>query len=82
MAEITFTIPNAVLNRVVNNASITWGYQETIRSDEGSIPNPQTKAQFVKAHMINYLMSAVKQAEADTAAATARATTESEITIS
>lgn len=68
MAEVSITIPNGQLQRVLNGFAVSYGYQDVI---EGQ-PNPQTKAQFLKATVIKIIKDAVKSAEAQTAASAAR----------
>lgn len=68
MATITLTIPNAVAQRVLDGVSSKYGYSATLA--DGSA-NPQTKSEFVKAWLSKVLKDAVRDYEADTAAANA-----------
>jgi len=68
MASITINIPDSIAARVLNGFATNYGYQETINGQ----PNPQTKAQFAKAQLIDIIKGAVKAAEAQTAATAAR----------
>lgn len=72
MTTISIDVPNAVAARVVDAMCATHGYQPTIpdpaNSDGPYIPNPQTKQQFVKAHLAAYIKSTVLAYEAQQAA--------------
>lgn len=67
MATITLTIPNGVTNRVLDAISTKYGYTGFLANGT----TPQTKAEFVKAWIVRQIMTAVKEQEANTAAATA-----------
>jgi len=68
MASITINIPDSIAPRVLNGFAANYGYQETINGQ----PNPQTKAQFAKATLIDIIKRAVTAAEAQTAVTAAR----------
>jgi hypothetical protein len=59
MATITLTIPATITTRVLDAIAAQYSYQVTINGQ----PNPQTKAQFVKAWLISTLVKAVKEHE-------------------
>lgn len=84
MAQISITIPDAILNRAINGVASHHGYQNQIEdpADPGQmIPNPETKAQFAK-RMIRFVVKSwIVQAEAVGEAKTARDTAEAEIDI-
>lgn len=68
MATISLTIPDAVIQRVLDALTGTYGYRVTL--DDGS-PNPQTKTQFAKAVVADYVKKIVRQWEAQQAGQTA-----------
>ena len=69
MAQITINIPDSVAARVLNGFAANYGYQATLVD---GTPNPQTKAQFTKAKLIEIIKGAVKAAESQAAVETAR----------
>lgn len=70
MAQIVVTVPDAVLQRVLDAFAAAYGYQATI---DGS-PNPETKAQFARRMVRQYVKNTVVAHEAEQAAITARQT--------
>ena len=66
MAQVTLTIANADVDRVLNALG---GYQDLIDGQ----PNPQTKSQFAQEKIITWLKNRVKNHEANVAAEVARA---------
>jgi len=81
MATITITVPDAIAARV-NNA-LSRDYPAVVVGPEGlPIPNPQTKAQYVKQRVIQMIQSEVRRYEASVAAANADKAAESEIALS
>lgn len=75
--NITLTIPDDKVARVINGMCGNFGYQPIINTlDENSIPvstpNPETKADFAKRMMYKMIKDAVKSWEATTNAETAR----------
>ena len=76
MAVISIDIPNAALNRVTD----AYGYIAQMTNAEGEvIPNPQTRAQFTKAKIIEHIKAVVKDQEGRVAAEAARQTKETEV---
>lgn len=75
MADITITVPNAVLSRVLDAIAATKGYK----------PSDGTKAQFARNHIAAYIKDIVKSYEGSAASANARrladTAVDSEITI-
>lgn len=69
MAQITVTIPDAVLPRVLAAFAASYGYQATM---PGGAPNPQTQAQFAKQKLADYVKAVVTAYEASQAAEGAR----------
>lgn len=69
MAQITITIPDAVVQRVLTAMCNTYGYQATL--PDGT-PNPQTQAQFARAQLAAYVKAVVTAYEATQAAEAAR----------
>ena len=76
MASITVTVPDPILNRVLDALAAKWNYNPAIDG---------TKAAFAKKSVANYLKATVKDYEATLAAeaarAAAQATAETDITI-
>ncbi len=77
MATISFTIPDAILPRVLDAMAYGRGYTDTITQvdDEGNvttIPNPITKAQFAKNELKNWVKANVVAYESSVAAESAR----------
>ncbi len=68
---ITFTISDAIKDRLINAFCLKYGYTDGI-----------TKAQFAKNQMIKIIKQIVADQEAMTADAVARASVESEIILS
>lgn len=85
MATITFTIPNAILPRVVAGICGKYGYQDMVDdpSDEGVavIPNPETKAEFCKRMIRQNIKRDVLQWEAEQAYNASQQTGASEVSI-
>lgn len=64
MASITLTIPNAVTQRVLDGFCKNQGYAATL---ENGTPNPETQQQFMKRKIVEYVKTAVKASELETA---------------
>lgn len=84
MASITLTIPDAQVQRVLNGFALAQGYREFIIQPNQNdftllIPNPQTKVQFLKAKLLEYVITNVKQAEGSAAALAAKTAAESSV---
>lgn len=75
MTTISIDVPNAVTTRVVDAVCAMQGYHATIpdpaNPDGPYIPNPQTKAQFVKAYIAGYIKQIVIAYETQQASAQA-----------
>lgn len=70
--NITLTIPDAQVSRVINALCIKYGYQDMIIDpnsidDLKYIPNPQTKAQFARQSIINFLRQVTVEVELEEA---------------
>jgi len=69
MAQIVITIPDEKVQEALLRVSTSMGYADNILDENGnSIPNPQTRAQFVKSEIIRHLKRLAKnaiQAEAE-----------------
>jgi len=75
MVNVTFTIPDAQVNRYINAFAVMYNYQTEVPDGNGGmIPNPQTKAQFAKQCVVNYMKEIVKACEVQEAVETARTT--------
>jgi len=83
MAQITITIPDAIAPRVLNGFAKRYNYPITL--EDGS-PNPETKAQFAKRKVVEYIKHAVREAEIEQArndaATTAGASVDTDIQLS
>ncbi len=56
MAKIILNIPDAKLERITDGVCKNLGYEETNKDPEGKdIPNPESKDQFVKRMIIQFL---------------------------
>lgn len=60
MASITITIPDAIAPRVLSGFCKRYNYLPTLT--DGS-PNPETKAQFAKRKIIDFIKLAVRESE-------------------
>lgn len=79
MATITINIPNGVAKRVLDAITSRYHYKETIKDPKSTeeiplpdIPNPQTKAQFFKGVIVQFLKENVKAYESSKASEKAR----------
>ena len=81
MARISIDIPDNILTRVVNGFCSNYGYQDTI----DGIPNPETKQQFLKRKIIEFVKEAARNTEmnaaANAASITAKNAADSELAI-
>lgn len=77
MASIQITIPDGVAARVTDGLAGQYNYQATIPAPNPlnpPVPNPETKAQFAKRMVANFIKDSVKAYEATQAARIARDT--------
>lgn len=75
MAAISVTIPDALLQRVLDGFAGQYGYAATIpdpNNPSSNIPNPQTKAAFTKQRVLEFIQQVVIAWEAKNAGETAR----------
>lgn len=83
MAQITITIPDAVATRVIDGFCKRYNYPPTL---EDGTPNPETKAQFAKRKVLEFIKRAVQEAEVEdarnAAAEEASASVENDIVLS
>jgi len=83
MAIITITIPDPIANRVLNGFAKRYNYSPTLENGD---PNPETKAQFAKRKVIEFIKQAVREAEiqeaANAAATAAGQTADTDIQLS
>lgn len=76
MAQLQFTFDtgNVPLSRINDSLALEFGYQSIIRDPiQGDIPNPETKAQFNKRKIKEFIIDAVKNQDIRTARTTADA---------
>jgi hypothetical protein len=69
MAQISITIPDNQIQRIIDAVSAYYLYQATI----GGVSNPETKAQFTKRMVVEYLKGIVLASEGQVAADAAKA---------
>lgn len=89
MADITFVIPDNVLSRVIDGVAYANGYEDTI--DSGNqlqpelVPNPESKVDFARRMIREYIKHCVQTHEVKKAAEEAQeiafAAVENEVTI-
>lgn len=73
MAEIKLTVPDGSITRIINAFAGEFGYQAQVDDGAGNlIPNPQTKAQFTKAKVTEYVKQVTRNYEGNIAAGVAR----------
>jgi len=62
--QICITVPAVAKQRAINGFADLYRYQENIINESGAlIPNPQTKGQFAKAKVVEYVKSTIRRAE-------------------
>ncbi len=69
MATLSISIPDAQAVRVVNKFALRMGYQ----SEVDGVNNPETKNQFLKRKIIEFVQQAVRAQELEEAEIAARA---------
>lgn len=75
MANLTITVPDQHLTRVLNGFAAHHGYKDTLENPDGTTsPNPETKIQFARRIIRRFVLDSVKAYEAPIAAETARQT--------
>ena len=81
MAEIVLTIPDAVLNRVIDALSQQYGYRSTVLDVDQvtMIPNPMSPVVFIKRKMLEKIRDQVITYEYNLAVRDARATIEASV---
>ena len=71
--QVCVDAPAAQRTRILDAFTAAYNYQPTVRNAQGvDIPNPQTRAQFMKQKLAEYVRETVKTYEATAAADTAR----------
>ena len=78
MAVITFTIPDAVVQRVLDAYATTFSYSPILMD---GTTNPETKAAFTKRMITNQIKGIVKASEGGAANTTAQNNVETQIPI-
>lgn len=80
MARITIDYPDAVGPRITNAFAGQLDYASKVDDGNGNlITNPETKAQFTKRMIQEYIMSVVTAYESNEAAQTARKTAQDKV---
>ncbi len=93
MAQITFTIPDAQAARILDGFAMHHKYRVTVDNpgfdpeeiqnpQPATIPNPESKSQFLKRKMIEFVKDSLKAEETRSAMAAARVALPSEPDIS
>ena len=83
MATINITIPDDKVGRIITAFCDKYNYQDFVRdSEETLIPNPQSKAAFVKAKVIDYIKNTTERMERQEAIRLAEQSVTSDITLS
>ena len=73
MAQMTLTIPDPVAPRILAGFTGEHKYQETIDDGEGNvIPNPESKFNFTKRKIMEYVLACVASFEKNQAGKAAR----------
>lgn len=71
--QICVDAPAAQRTRILDAFTTAYSYQPTMKNAQGQdIPNPQTRAQFMKAKLAEYVRESVKAYEAGQASEDAR----------
>ena len=65
MTQIIIEIPNEVTQRVLDGIAYRLRYSPVL--DDGVTPNPETKGQFVKRRIIEYMKKLVRETEIEIA---------------
>jgi hypothetical protein len=71
MATLTINFPDAIAPRVINGICKRFNYKATF---EDGTPNPESKQQFARRKVIEFMKRAVREAEIETATDAAEAT--------
>lgn len=80
MAQITITIPDAALPRVISDLCTNFGYQSILVDVIGNqTANPETPAQFAKRMLVQQIKGWMRNVESAQAARVAAATSDSDI---
>jgi ribosomal protein S3 len=67
MADITITVPDEKIARIRNAFAKRYGYEPQIMINDTLVDNPQSRAQFMKAKIAEYIRKVVLQQERDEA---------------
>ena len=82
MAQIIINIPDAQLTRTLNGLGEFYNYSPTLtQSDGSSIPNPESRAAFIKRMITSSIKDAVLKGEAQLAYEAAQAAAPPDITV-
>lgn len=76
MATITINIPETkvTLAELANAFAVQYGYKDTISGEDGiDIPNPESKGDFAKRHVLEYIKKVFISYKINEAEKTARA---------
>lgn len=79
MASITITIPNPVLTRVIDGVALGHGWKPLVDDGNGNqIPNPETKTDYAKRIIKEYVKKSVIRHEAGLAEKAAKVAAEAD----
>jgi hypothetical protein len=83
MAQLIINIPDAQLPRTLNGLGEFFGYTANIQQSDGTtIPNPESRTNFIRRMLTIYIKEAVLRGEAGLAYKTAQSSTPPDITVS
>lgn len=72
--NFSLTVPDADRSRVLDAFAVRYGYQNDIPDGSGgTMPNPETRGQFAKRMVSDYIRQVVREAEVDGASRAAAA---------
>lgn len=79
MANITFSLPDAKIDAIVDVFCVQEGYQSMIWENDISVPNPETKIQFTKRRLREIMKRAYVNYQAEQARLAAASVADGEV---
>lgn len=83
MAQLTITVPDAQVARVLAAFKAQYGYSDTVpgpNPGDAPVPNPESATQFVRRKLREYVIEIVRAHEATAAAEAARVSAANAVT--